>query len=196
MTEADRNPAAARRTGSAEGHPHQCRAHARSGQRCKRFAILGATVCPMHGGRAPQVKAAAARRRVRENAGRLGLDDSKPIDDPVGALMELGGEATALVRALKSHVADLERVGTVAGGRWGDQIDPTIAAYLSAIREAERVLSSLARLNLSERLVRLDEQRAELVVRVIEAVLSQHGLDTTAIDVRASVARQLELVAR
>lgn len=34
----------------------------RSGQRCKRMASLGATVCAMHGGAAPQVRAAAQRR--------------------------------------------------------------------------------------------------------------------------------------
>ncbi len=48
------------------------RCHARSkqsGQRCKRLAIPGGTVCVMHGGAAPQV-AAAARRRLSDAACR------------------------------------------------------------------------------------------------------------------------------
>ena len=73
--------------------------------------------------------------------------------------MDLGGEAVALVGALKGHVADLERVGT-APGRWGEAVKPEIAAYLAAIREAERILTSLVCLNLAERLVRIDEARA------------------------------------
>ena len=34
----------------------------RTGQQCRRYAILGGTVCPSHGGRAPQVQAAATAR--------------------------------------------------------------------------------------------------------------------------------------
>ena len=37
----------------------------RSGNRCKRAAIMGGTVCATHGGSAPQVKR-AARRRLAE----------------------------------------------------------------------------------------------------------------------------------
>ena len=41
----------------------RCIAHARTtGKRCARSAIAGATVCRMHGGAAPQVKAAAEAR--------------------------------------------------------------------------------------------------------------------------------------
>lgn len=40
----------------------QCKATTRQGNRCKTDAIRGATVCRMHGGSAPQVKAAAKRR--------------------------------------------------------------------------------------------------------------------------------------
>jgi hypothetical protein len=40
----------------------RCTAHCRSGGQCRGLAIRGATVCRMHGGAAPQVRAAAARR--------------------------------------------------------------------------------------------------------------------------------------
>jgi hypothetical protein len=151
-------------------------------------------VCGSHGGRAPQVKRAAAKRVVVQQVSRLGLVDAQPIEDPVTALMDLGGEAIALVGALKGHVADLERVGT-APGRWGEAVKPEIAAYLGAIREAERILTSIVRLNLTERLVRLDEARAQAVVTVIERVLAAAGLDPHAQDVRSSVAREIALVA-
>lgn len=183
--------------GVMSGDPidRQCVARStRSGERCKKYAIRGATVCGSHGGRAPQVKRAAAKRVIVEQATKLGLSDGQPIDDPVGALMDLGGEAVALVTALKSHVAELERVGTTPG-RWGEQVKPEIAAYLGAIREAERILTSIVRLNLAERLVRIDEARAEIVVKVIERVLTSAGIDSQAIDVRASVAHELNMVA-
>lgn len=40
-----------------------CTATARSGNRCRRYAVDGATVCPNHGGKAPQVIAKAAQRQ-------------------------------------------------------------------------------------------------------------------------------------
>lgn len=166
----------------------------RTGERCRKWAIRGATVCATHGGGASQVKRAAAARDIRDKVSKLGLVEASPIDDPVAALMDLGGEAMALVTALKAHVADLERVGTEPG-RWGEQLKPEITAYLGAIREAERIVTSIVRLNLAERLVRIDEERAQLVVTVIERVLTTAGLDPQAIDVRASVARELTLVA-
>ena len=40
----------------------QCTAHKKNGERCKRPPILGGSVCPTHGGSAPQVREAARRR--------------------------------------------------------------------------------------------------------------------------------------
>ena len=43
--------------------PRRCTAHsARTGKPCKRYAINGGTVCPTHGGSAPQVMEKARKR--------------------------------------------------------------------------------------------------------------------------------------
>jgi hypothetical protein len=44
-------------------NPRRCTAvSARTGEPCKKWAIAGGTVCPTHGGRAPQVKQSAKER--------------------------------------------------------------------------------------------------------------------------------------
>jgi hypothetical protein len=74
-------------------------------------------------------------------------------------------------------------------------VKPEIQAYLASIGQATRILTNLARLNLSERYVKLDEARVTLLCQVIERVLAANGLNPQAQDVRSSVARELTLVA-
>lgn len=52
------------KTSYPKGKPQmsQCKATNRQGNRCGRSAVPGATVCNMHGGKAPQVQAKAAER--------------------------------------------------------------------------------------------------------------------------------------
>jgi hypothetical protein len=59
----------------------RCTARTSSGRPCKRWAILGGTVCPTHGGSAPQVRAAAQRRIVAAVLPNLQTAQDM-IDDP------------------------------------------------------------------------------------------------------------------
>jgi len=47
---------------------HRCTARNRRGEPCQAWPIHGATVCVAHGGRAPQVRAAAAKRVTEAQA--------------------------------------------------------------------------------------------------------------------------------
>jgi hypothetical protein len=72
------------------GSPHgavplgvTCRAKAKStGKRCKLTAIPGGTVCRRHGGGAPQVRQAAARRLALSAAYVAAADLGLPVRDP------------------------------------------------------------------------------------------------------------------
>lgn len=59
----------------------RCRAHNRAGAQCGLAPIHGATVCQVHGGRAPQVKAAAARR-IADLYPKALVAIERAIDDP------------------------------------------------------------------------------------------------------------------
>lgn len=63
----------------------QCKAHSpRTGKRCRQKAIRGASVCKMHGGSAPQVRAAAqARILALVNPALNAVADCLEVDQPL-----------------------------------------------------------------------------------------------------------------
>lgn len=97
-------------------HPRGCRAHKGDGSPCGQIAAKGATVCRYHGGRAPQVQAAAARRleeqRAEEAVRTLGL----PLDiSPTEALLEEVRWTAGHVQWLRAKVQELEDGALVWG---------------------------------------------------------------------------------
>lgn len=92
----------------------------RTGQRCKKAAVIGATVCATHGGAAPQVKRAAEIRAVRMAAhaqarrmvARAGVDA-----DPVEHLLDALQTAAAMCVIWGGMVADLDHAGEVQAER-------------------------------------------------------------------------------
>lgn len=91
----------------------RCTAKSRTGP-CKRYAILGGTVCATHGGRAPQVKAAAAQRlrdmlaeaidpdRALREAGRIAFSDIRDLFDDSGNFRPIKQWPDDVARAVAS----------------------------------------------------------------------------------------------
>jgi hypothetical protein len=156
----------------------QCSAHARTGEQCKRSAVLGAIVCRYHGGLAPQVRAAADRRLAEAEVRRITGAD--PMTDPYAALEDLGGRAMALVDRLSHLVDDLDEVryeGGV-GGHW-EQVRGELPMLLAALRQAESIAGRIVSLGLDERRVAVSEAQAGVMVAALATVLAHRdiGLD-------------------
>lgn len=99
-----------------EGRPNQCVGHKKNGERCRRAAIAGGTVCRVHGGAAPAVKA-AARVRLEMAADRMAANLlGIAVDDEVADGVRLAATNSALDRAgLSAKTAVEVEVGPSKG---------------------------------------------------------------------------------
>jgi hypothetical protein len=157
----------------------------RSGDQCKRAAVPGATVCKMHGGGAPQVRAAAAKRLVFAAAraemdaerGRLGYAIE---GDEMELMLELVYEAAGNVAALRQLVQELEAGvgrGAIAGEAGStSKVNEALPHIFVVMYNDER--DRLARylkmahdMGIDERRVQLAEEHGRLIADVLRTSL-------------------------
>ena len=173
----------------------QCTAKAKgSGKRCKRPPTVGGTVCAMHGGKAPQVKAAIERRR-QERAAVLAVESfGLPREvDPHAALLEELHRTAGAVQWLGAVVSDIERDALVWGdakethGAHQDEGEKVRSEKRAGVNvwvqlwQAERkhlvdVSRECIKSGIEERRVRVAEAAGQQLASVVRAVLDRLGL--------------------
>lgn len=172
----------------------QCSATARSGDRCRRSAIPGGTVCHYHGGASPKVREAAVRRLERarlEGQVRAMLDelDEPPADHPIEALLDVMDRSAAMVLLLGAMVGELSiDRGDPAQGEGGastlygpDHLGDARAHVLLQLygewldRKA-RVARLAVDANVEQRRMELGEQQAERIYGFIALAVLDVGL--------------------
>lgn len=139
-----------------------CSAKTTTGKPCRRYAVAGGTVCPTHGGSAPQVRQRAHQRLAEARARRL-LDREgvEPVTDAVAALQQVAGEAWTLQQVLRQRVAELSDPEWVSRTRLGqEQASAWLSAYERALDRTGRLLTDLAKLTAPP----VTEPRVERVV--------------------------------
>lgn len=152
----------------------RCTAKNNRGEPCGRAPIKGGSVCPTHGGRAPQVKAAAEQRQLEDKAGRelakiwAGLDQAVPVTDPVASLARLAG---ALEQAVDKVGAKVNGLGHIGGGAGLTQMRAEVVLLERLLGQLRQALDAMARLGIAERHVELEQERAQLVSSAFLAAL-------------------------
>ncbi|MFC7402906.1 HGGxSTG domain-containing protein [Citricoccus sp. GCM10030269] len=191
-----------------------CKAHTRSGARCKNRPIIGATVCRMHGGSSPRVRA-AAERRVAEDSAReiLGtIDPDAPDEHPVETLLILIRQKRAEVMWLQSVVrgfSEDQLIWGLAEHRTGIGPEGPVDVetrkteqnvWWRLLREAENQLASwtiaAAKAGVDERRLQIAEAEAAMIVRILETFINRLQLTperhSEARDIMAGVLRELD----
>jgi len=173
-------------SGGANGgrERHYCGAKKRQGEgTCRKPAGWGTptpgvpgTPCRLHGGntRNHRKKAAEADAEARARA-LLAELDIQPCEDPLTELQLLGGEVVAWKNTIRGLVNDLTEIRYE--GEHGEQLRAEIALFERALDRCERVLTSIAKLGLDERLVRIREGQGRLIAAVVLGVFADLGLD-------------------
>lgn len=161
-----------------------------SGERCKKQAIEGGTVCRFHGGAAPQVKARAA---VRAEVLSWRLGDA--VDDPGEVLLKLVTQSRMRADAYAAEIDakvtlgqeqeghSFSLSGILIGDTYGEFGNKT-GEYIRGLvqleaQERDRLAGFAAKAiaaGLAERQVRLAERQGELLALVMAAIITDPRL--------------------
>jgi hypothetical protein len=192
---------------SAGGGPIEGRCTSRSsrtGKPCQRYPVKGAKVCATHGGRAPQVKAAAKARQVQEAAELAVATYGLPREvAPDQALLEEVHRTAGHVAWLGKVVGQLEQGEvtwglaeetdapvTDGGGGTTTKSKAGVNVWVKLYQDERRHLAAVCRdalaAGIAERQVRLAEQQGSLLAGVIGRV-AQRLLEAIVVMMRADV---------
>jgi hypothetical protein len=166
-----------------------------TGERCKNPALKGGMVCRFHGGGSPKVRAAfaanAEAQRVEKAIGRLA---PAAIGNPLEELKILAGEVVAWKNALRAHVEKLEELRYA--GEHGEQVRGEILLFEKALDRCANVLGLIAKLNIDDRLVAIEEAKVARMLDALDGTLDHLGLPVEQrLAAKKEMARRLRTVA-
>lgn len=154
----------------------QCTATSkRSRERCKRAPVVGGTVCAMHGGKAPQVKAAAEQRQAdakAEDAIRKlwpGLATVEPVRDPFDLLARTAAALEHMAEATGTRVNELQ--GKVGTGEHLAQLRAEVVLLDKLLDKLLRAGDRMASLGIASRAVEVQQGQADLMLAWLRAGL-------------------------
>ncbi len=178
-------------------HPGCAGHRSGDGQPCGVRPITGGTVCQTHGGRAPQVKRAAAERVAALTAHRrasqvvaLWDDQQDTAMSPVEVLartMTVTYRQAALHRQQLAQQADEDHDPYVKRDKSGREYPSPLALLEQAERRLAADISAKAvSAGLDQALTRLAETQSAALVMVLEAFARELGHDPARPEVRAA----------
>lgn len=157
---------------------------------------VGFSYCKLHGGNTKSQKTAAERQKVEKEAREvLASLDVEPVDDPLTALAQLGGQVLAWQKATSYLVNKLGEEIRYEGRAGAEQLRAEVQMYERAMDRANTVLSTIAKLDIDGRLARIEETKAQMLMDAVQAGLAAIGATPEqASTVKKVMARRLRVV--
>jgi hypothetical protein len=176
----------------------RCTAKARTtGLRCKRRPIPGGTVCVIHGGAAPAVRAAAQRRVAMAKAEELARVYGVPQDvGPQEALLtelQRSAGAVAWLNAVVGAMTEDDLVQAIPSG--ATLPAALVELYLRERNHLRQVARDCHACGVEERRVRIIEEQGRLVSDAIRTIVAGLGRDPADPEVRSLVHGVLSAIA-
>ena len=171
----------------------RCSAHNRAGERCKRAAIIGGTVCKIHGGASPWAQTKATER-LEERAARVilseRLEHPEPIEHPVYELLKLAAEMRAWQAILRERLDTLDELN-LEDRQGVDRERALVNLYRSGLNDLGKLLVDMAKLDLKARAMTLQQETAAQVLQAVSEALRRTGLSQHEPTVKAELANVL-----
>lgn len=179
--------------------PRKCTAHkASTGEPCPAWAIKGGKVCRGHGGAAPNVADAAARRVQEQSARALATKMVGEVElaryaDPFEALQFAVSYSYAFADRMARVVEAIPDDKLRYEGKLGEHLRGEVVAMQRALSDLRLAAEGSLKLGLAERRQRLEESQIEQLARALEMALTASGLDLPGLDkARHILQRELE----
>jgi hypothetical protein len=152
--------------------------------------------CKLHGGNTGKQRVGAARVTAEQEVRKVLAElDVAPVDDPLTALSQLAGQVMAWQTATATLVNRLGDKVRYEGAAGAEQLRAEVGLYERAMDRANTVLSTIARLDIDGRLVRIEEAKAQLLMEAVQAGLDAIGLSSEqSTTVKQVMARKLRAV--
>lgn len=174
-----------------------CKGKRRDGAPCGNAAgkgtdHVGSGNCKYHCGSTETGRKAALTERAERI---LYQYDAPPAANPLQALQALAGRVLAMERAIGDTVNDLGniRYGTDEGG---EQLRAEVAVLERAMDRAGKLLVDIAKLNIDDRLARIEETKARVIIEAVEVALAVAGVrGQAAIEGKRAAAQHLRAAA-
>jgi hypothetical protein len=179
-----------------------------NGERCRRMHTPGGKACSKHGGNGANARKGAQQRLAEAELTRLATSlVGTPVGNPLTELSKLAGRARAWMEMLEERVQTLldedpepgegddgkKDCGIRYRGGAGEQTRAEVQLYERAMGQLGTILTAIARLNIDERLAKITERQAEVVIAALEAGLSAAGVRDPAQRTAAKEAASREL---
>jgi hypothetical protein len=177
--------------------PRRCHARKSNGEPCSKWAIKGCTVCGSHGGKAPQVRAAAEQRMkvaaAEKAVARYGLAVEV---DPIPALLQELHRSAGAVAWLNTILADANEGDLTQQSRVTGSAVPSALWEIYTRERAHfaKVAKDCASAGIEERRVQFIEEQGRQIADVIRRIVVGLGLDPGDEEVRGVVRRELTVI--